>query len=129
MLGSYLPDSYIQEPRLRIDAYRRLAGISTIEEAAEYEEELVDRFGALPNEVLSLLQETRIRCLAEQAEFDLVETEDSELKLRFAKRGKGGEQSYLRNLGRLPKLKKKDPLLKLNEIVQFLKIYIYGKEN
>ena len=129
MLGSYLPESYIQEPRLRIDAYRRLAGISTIEEAAEYEEELVDRFGALPNEVLSLLQETRIRCLAEQAEFDLVETEDSELKLRFAKRGKGGEQSYLRNLGRLHKLKKKDPLLKLNEIVQFLKIYIYGKEN
>ena len=124
--ASFLPDSYILESRLRIEAYRKISSIATLEEADAYNEELNDRFGTPPDEVIALIQESRIRCLAEQANFDMVETKSSELMLRLAKKGIAGERSYHRMVGRLPRLKAKKPLLKLNEIIQFLKILIHG---
>ena len=84
-------------------------------------------FGPLPDQVISLLLESKIRCLAENADFDLVETKGKELLLRYAKRGNAGERRFCRKLGHLPKLKASKPLLKLNEIIQYLKIYIHGK--
>ena len=115
------------ESRLRIDAYRILASSVTIEGIDAYEDELRDRFGPPPEQVEALLLEARIRCLAEEASFDLVETKGTELFLRFAKKGPAGERTYYRTAGRLPRLKAKKSLLKLNEIIQFLKIYIHGK--
>ena len=46
--GSYIPESYILEPRLRIDAYRIIAALSTIELVDSYLDELMDRFGQPP---------------------------------------------------------------------------------
>ena len=123
----HIPESYIMESRLRIDAYRILASSVTIEGIDAYEDELRDRFGPPPEQVEALLLEARIRCLAEEASFDLVETKGTELFLRFAKKGPAGERTYYRTAGRLPRLKAKKSLLKLNEIIQFLKIYIHGK--
>ena len=119
--------SYILETRLRIDAYRKVASASTEKDIDALEEEMQDRFGPLPDQVTSLLLESKIRCLAENADFDLVETKGKELLLRYAKRGNAGERRFCRNLGHLPKLKALKPLLKLNEIIQYLKIYIHGK--
>ena len=124
---AYIPESYILETRLRIDAYRKVASASTEKEVDALEDEMQDRFGPLPDEVISLLLESKVRCLAENADFDLVETKGKELLLRYAKRGNAGERRFCRKLGHLPKLKASKPLLKLNEIIQYLKIYIHGK--
>ena len=43
-------------------------------EINDYLEEITDRFGPPPDEVIALLKETEIRCLAEEAGFDLIET-------------------------------------------------------
>ena len=129
LTGCHIPESYIMESRLRIDAYRILASISTLEEADAYEEELNDRFGPPPDQVTALLQEARIRCLAEQSNFDLVETKGTELMLRHARKGSAGERTCHRLAGRLPRLKAKKSLLKLNEIIQFLKMHLHGKDN
>ena len=86
-LGAFIPDSYIGESRLKIETYRKLSSISTTSEADALEEELLDRFGEIPDEVLSVVLEARIRFLAEEAEFDLVETR-KEIHLRHAKKGK-----------------------------------------
>ncbi|MDA7756770.1 transcription-repair coupling factor [Opitutales bacterium] len=124
--GAYLPDTYILEPRLRIEFYRKLSSVTTSEDADRLEEELKDRFGELPDEVKALILESRLRCLTEQANFDLIETKENELLLRHARKGKAGERTFHRIVGRLPKLKQKKPLLKLNEIIEFLKILIHG---
>ena len=87
LAGYHIPESYIMESRLRIDAYRILASSVTIEGIDAYEDELRDRFGPPPEQVEALLLEARIRCLAEEASFDLVETKGTELFLRFAKKG------------------------------------------
>ena len=129
LLGSYFPDSYTFEPRLRIEAYRRLAQFQNEKEIDEFLDELKDRFGSPPNEVIALTNETKIRCLTEEAGFDLLEVRKNEIYCRLIKRGKDGTKHYHRIAGKIPKLSEKDPLLKLNEIIRFLKIVIHGNKN
>lgn len=128
LLGAFFPDEYTSEPRLRIESYRKLALMREEKEINDYLEELNDRFGPPPPEVFALIQETRIRCLAEEAGFDLLETKNNEMFCRLIKRGEGGTKQYCRKAGQIPKLSSKDPLLKLKEIIRFLKIVIHGNK-
>ena len=60
-----------------------IASLATIELIDSYEEELNDRFGLPPDEVVAVLQRgKRIRCLTEEANFDLIETKGTKLMLR-----------------------------------------------
>jgi len=128
LIGAYLPEHFAAETRLRIDFYRKLANSIDVKEVKEIREELSDRFGELPKEAKALLLESEIRCLAEEAGFDLIETEGSSLKCRFAKEKKfKNSNRFLRVAGHLPKLSTKDAFLKLKEIVRFLKLRIHAK--
>ena len=90
---AWIPESYILETRLRIDAYRKVASASTEKDIDALEEEMQDALPS-PDQVTSLLLESKIRCLAENADFDLVETKGKELLLRYAKRGNAGERRF-----------------------------------
>ncbi|MDG1324479.1 MAG: helicase-related protein, partial [Opitutales bacterium] len=129
LMGSFFPDHYTFEPRLRIEAYRRLAKMRDEKEIDEFLDELKDRFGTPPPEVIALTQETRIRCLAEEAGFDMLEVRKNEIYCRIIKRGKEGTKHYHRKAGQIPKLSSKEPLLKLNETIRFLKLVTYGNKN
>jgi transcription-repair coupling factor (superfamily II helicase) len=59
-----LPHAYVPSERLRLDAYRRLAGAATDAEIAEVRAELVDRFGALPEPVENLFAVATVRVAA-----------------------------------------------------------------
>ena len=62
-----------------------------------------------------------------QAGFDQIETSGTDLLCREPKRSPSSTKTYLRRLGKLPQLMERKPLLKLNEIIRFLKIYIHAK--
>ena len=129
VVGSYLPEQFAAETRLRIDFYRKLANAIDAKEVESIRDELSDRFGELPKEAKTLLLETEIRCLAEEAGFDRLETEGTSLQCRFAKGKKPNKSNKLLKVaGRLPRLSEKEPFLKLKEIVRFLKLRIYAKE-
>ncbi|MCK9923540.1 transcription-repair coupling factor [Frankia sp. AgPm24] len=59
-----LPHDYVPSERLRLDAYRRLAGAVTDTEIDEVRGELVDRFGPVPEPVENLLAVAGLRVLA-----------------------------------------------------------------
>jgi len=59
-----LPHDYIGAERLRLDAYRRLAGAASEADLAEVRAELVDRFGPLPEVVENLFAVASLRVLA-----------------------------------------------------------------
>jgi transcription-repair coupling factor (superfamily II helicase) len=63
-VNAYLPDDYIPDARQKMALYHRIAGVSDPEEAPELEEELVDRYGALPEPVANLLLVAKVRSLA-----------------------------------------------------------------
>lgn len=70
--GTSIPKSYISDQKLKIDIYRRIQRITTMEQCAEFQEELRDRFGALPPEVERMLTVSKIRVLAFQRKISAV---------------------------------------------------------
>lgn len=65
-VNAYLPSNFIQEEALRIEAYRKIASINTLEKAEEVEKELHDRYGALPLEAENLLKICSLKVLAKE---------------------------------------------------------------
>ena len=125
-MNSCLPQSYMYESRLRIDFYRKIASVMEINEIDELREELVDRFGPIPKSVEALFLETEIKCLAQEAGFDQVATNGHELLCRHVRKSSNEGMRYARKVGELPILIEKQPLLKLKEIIRFLKLHIHG---
>ena len=66
-VDAHLPPDYIASDRLRLEAYRRLAAAASDSEVAAVVEELVDRYGALPEPALRLVAVARLRLLCRGA--------------------------------------------------------------
>lgn len=60
------PDEYINNISERLNLYNELSNIKNEEELVLYEQKLMDRFGALPKEAVSLLNSIRIKWKATQ---------------------------------------------------------------
>lgn len=60
-VDAHLPEAYVPEQLLRLEAYRRLALADTIEEVNEVVSEWQDRFGELPAAASSLVDIARLR--------------------------------------------------------------------
>jgi len=60
------PDEYINNISERLNLYNELSNIKNEEQLLQYEQKLVDRFGALPKEAISLLNSIRIKWKATQ---------------------------------------------------------------
>ena len=73
---AFLPRSYISDMRTKIDLYRRLGRLVTIEELDDFAAELVDRFGQRPPQVDRMLAQARLRILAHQWQIDSIRIED-----------------------------------------------------
>ncbi|NNE12459.1 MAG: transcription-repair coupling factor [Ilumatobacter sp.] len=58
---AFLPDDYVTKEELRLEAYRRLAGVSTHDEVDDIREEWEDRYGPLPAPAEALLMVGRLR--------------------------------------------------------------------
>ena len=62
--AGYIPDDYISEPVVKMEVYKKISGVTSAAELEHVHGELTDRFGPLPDVVLSLLSiaEIRIAC-------------------------------------------------------------------
>ena len=79
-VDAHLPHDYVPGERLRLDAYRRIAAITSDEEIAEVRDELTDRFGAPPEPVLNLLEVARFRARARRAGLTEVTVQGNHIK-------------------------------------------------
>jgi transcription-repair coupling factor (superfamily II helicase) len=62
---AHLPKRYVEADDARLEAYRRLAGVSTREDLSDLRDEWQDRYGPLPSAAAGLLElaELRLACL------------------------------------------------------------------
>lgn len=65
-VDAYIPDSYIVNEYQKLDIYKRIAAIETMEECEDLQGELLDRFGEIPRCVNNLLRIALIRAGAHQ---------------------------------------------------------------
>jgi transcription-repair coupling factor (superfamily II helicase) len=62
-----IPETYVPDLDVRLGLYRRLADLTTKVELEGFAAELIDRFGALPREVNTLLLIVRIKAMCKRA--------------------------------------------------------------
>jgi transcription-repair coupling factor (superfamily II helicase) len=63
-LNAHLSEVYVPGERLRLDLYRRLADVRNSEDVQSIREEMIDRFGELPEEANLLLDVAELRAFA-----------------------------------------------------------------
>ncbi|MDA2992606.1 MAG: transcription-repair coupling factor [Actinomycetota bacterium] len=63
-INAHLAENYVPGERLRLDLYRRLADVAKPTDVQSIREELLDRFGELPEEANALLAVAQLRALA-----------------------------------------------------------------
>ncbi len=63
-ISAFLPESYVSDPGMRVDLYKRLANRTSSEEVMTMGDELTDRFGPLPPEARNLLGMMEVKILA-----------------------------------------------------------------
>ncbi|MDG1373902.1 MAG: transcription-repair coupling factor, partial [Flavobacteriaceae bacterium] len=66
------PDDYINNITERLSLYTQLNSLKTDDELQRFERDLIDRFGALPTQVVDLLDSVRIKWVATTLGFDKV---------------------------------------------------------
>ena len=108
-----IPESYIPDSRLRVEAYRKVAQAIEISDLAVLRAELRDRYGRLPRGAELLLRCAEVRILAAAAQVDSVETRAD--KLMLSQRGE-----LFQVHGKFPRLARSKPEGKLTEIKTLL---------
>ena len=85
---AYLPTDYVPDIRLKIDLYRRLARIADAAQLREFRDELVDRFGPLPDPVRRMLALAELRMDAAVWQIARISMEDGYLVFRYTNRAR-----------------------------------------
>jgi transcription-repair coupling factor (superfamily II helicase) len=68
-ISAYIDNDYIGIENQKIDMYKKIASITSEEDIAEIEDELIDRYGNIPKYVKNLLKIAHIKSLPENAVF------------------------------------------------------------
>ncbi len=79
-----VPESYISDETLRLQAYRKIAGISCREDAEDLADELTDRFGDVPQDTMNLLKVAEVRAHAEAAGVSMITRRGPRIEVKFA---------------------------------------------
>lgn len=72
-VSAFIPDDYIPSPEMRIDVYRKIAAIEGEDDRDDLADELLDRFGDLPQTVENLINISLARCTACTCGIKLIE--------------------------------------------------------
>ena len=80
-ITAHIPTEYLPSERLRLDIYRRMADSASQEDLDAIGEELIDRFGALPQPAVDLFSVAALRVMAKQLGLTEVVLQGKFLKL------------------------------------------------
>jgi len=76
-----LPEDYVPDVSLRLQIYRRMADLGSMEQIEGMEQELADRFGPLPSDAQNLMYQLWLKALARDAGVATIGIENNRLAL------------------------------------------------
>jgi transcription-repair coupling factor (superfamily II helicase) len=76
-----LPEEYVPDVSLRLQIYRRMADLGSMDQIDGMEQELADRFGPLPSDAQNLMYQLRLKALARDAGVATIGIENDRLAL------------------------------------------------
>ncbi|MBI1314556.1 transcription-repair coupling factor [bacterium] len=84
--SAFFPSSYVPPGKPKIEVYRRLASLTTLEQLGDFTEELRDRFGPVPEEAQRLIDQQEVQILARLWQITRIHLEDGYLVLTYRDR-------------------------------------------
>jgi transcription-repair coupling factor (superfamily II helicase) len=114
-LDASLPADYILDDSLRLRLYRRLAGLSTVDEIEETRAELEDRFGPLPPPAENLMYQLRLKALALSAGVEAIVAEDKHLAVQSAQLAEADRQGLQDALGERVRVRRREIRLPMEQ--------------
>ncbi|MGG4034783.1 transcription-repair coupling factor [Paenibacillus cisolokensis] len=85
-LDAYLPSDYIYDSIQKIEIYKKVAAVRSLEEVDDLQEELVDRFGDLPDAVSHLLSVAKLKVYGAEYGVEHIGQSGDDWTFRFAQR-------------------------------------------
>lgn len=86
-VDAYIPDTYVNDQRQKIELYKRVRSISGEDEHVELQDELIDRFGDYPQEVDDLLAVGLIKYYSERVLLETIKQTRDTVSLSFSEQG------------------------------------------
>ncbi len=83
-LDAYLPSDYIYDSMQKIEIYKKVATAVSLDEVADIEEELVDRFGDIPEAVKHLLTVARLRIYGSEYRIETIRQRGDDVEILFS---------------------------------------------
>ena len=80
-VNAFIPDKYIPDEFQKLDIYKRISTITNREEYEDMQDELIDRFGDIPNQVENLLKVALIKGYANSTY--IIDISGGKKKLKF----------------------------------------------
>ena len=88
-IDAYIPDSYISDGQQKIEMYKRFRGITDHEEIQELQDEMIDRFGEYPEELMYLFKMTEIKVYALQLGIESIKQVKEEVTILLSDEASG----------------------------------------
>ncbi|MFW6280330.1 MAG: transcription-repair coupling factor [Halanaerobium sp.] len=82
-LDAYIPDDYIKYEARKIEIYKKIKDIKSESDVLDVIDELIDRFGEPPKEVLRLINTARLKVLASKLNINLIRQEGKVIRCQF----------------------------------------------
>ncbi|MEM9356938.1 MAG: transcription-repair coupling factor [Pseudomonadota bacterium] len=95
-----IPETYVADLQSRLGLYRRLSTLETRAQIDEFGEELIDRFGPLPDEVKGLLDVMEIKGYCRTADIAQVDAGPKGAAFRFRNDTFANPEGLIRYIGR-----------------------------
>jgi transcription-repair coupling factor (superfamily II helicase) len=114
-ITALIPEDYIVDTELRLTIYRRVAAVSDEPELEEARQELLDRFGPLPEEAERLLALIALRIRVQALGIESMIERDRELVIRPVETA-GLERQLTSQLGRAVKLTAHSVRIRLTDL-------------
>lgn len=96
-LEAYLPDTYLNDQRQKIEIYKRIRQIDSQAAYREIQADLIDRFGDYPEQVANLLAIGQLKMTADEALIESIKQVKGDLQVILSSKGSqlvSGEQIF-----------------------------------
>lgn len=82
--SGYIPETYVTNPQTKMEIYKNIASVSEKEELSHLYAELEDRFGPIPEEMISLLSLAEIRIICKKLYISTLKERQGIVRIEFA---------------------------------------------
>ena len=103
-VDAYFPSRYIRDPRLKVEMYKRVAGAGSVAEIDDILDELLDRYGVMPDPVANLLQVARLRILARELGVTVISQQEKGILCRLSPLANLAPDAVLKAYEKYPEL-------------------------